>query len=246
MNPAARSQDRLSFPQRVAALAQHPLLLAQGLYVRWVTPRLPEPPGPRVGNAGAGPVLRLLLAGDSAAAGVGAPDQASALSGRLVAALARDRCVSWRLLARTGTTIGDLPGLLETAPIEAIDVVILSIGVNDVTAGTSPARWRAALQRLAVLLAERFDAPRILICAIPPMQAFTALPQPLAGYLGRRAARLNDETRRWAGPSLGCEYVEPDFPLDAALLATDGFHPGPPAYERWAAQLAARIAEPSR
>ena len=49
-----------------------PALWVQGKYVRRVTPRLPEPPGPRSGHCGQGPQLRLLIAGDSAAARVGA------------------------------------------------------------------------------------------------------------------------------------------------------------------------------
>lgn len=44
-----------------------PLLLLQGRYVRHVTVRLPEPPGPRTGDVGTGARLRVLIVGDSAA-----------------------------------------------------------------------------------------------------------------------------------------------------------------------------------
>ena len=70
------------------ALALSPLLLAQGVYVRRVTPRLPEAPGSRSGVAGGGPSLKLLILGDSAAAGVGAASQDEALAGQLAVALA--------------------------------------------------------------------------------------------------------------------------------------------------------------
>ncbi len=72
-----------------ATIALGPLLLLQGRHVRRVTPVLPEPPGPRQGRSGAGPALRLLILGDSAAAGVGASTQGEALSGQLVQTLAR-------------------------------------------------------------------------------------------------------------------------------------------------------------
>src|SRR5689334_20066239 len=72
---------------RTASIALVPLLALQGRRVRRVTPRLPEPPGPRAGLAGDGPPLRLLILGDSSAAGVGAPSQDEALSGRLVSEL---------------------------------------------------------------------------------------------------------------------------------------------------------------
>lgn len=45
-----------------------PLLLYQGFRVRRNILLLPEPPGERTGTAGSGPLLRLLVTGDSAAA----------------------------------------------------------------------------------------------------------------------------------------------------------------------------------
>lgn len=61
-----------------------PLLWLQARHVRRVTLRMPEPPGLRAGTAGGGPLIRLLVAGDSGAAGVGAPTQDQALCGQLV------------------------------------------------------------------------------------------------------------------------------------------------------------------
>ncbi|MCC6374061.1 MAG: SGNH/GDSL hydrolase family protein, partial [Moraxellaceae bacterium] len=80
-----------------AKVALAPLLLTQGMYVRRVTPKLPEPQGARVGVTGTGKPLRLLIVGDSAAAGVGAAHQNDALLGQLVAALATEFEVSWCL-----------------------------------------------------------------------------------------------------------------------------------------------------
>ena len=231
----------MSSTHHLAAVALAPVLFAQGLYVRRVTPRLAEPPGDRGGCAGAGPALRLLIAGDSAAAGVGAPDQASALSGRLVAALAPHARVTWRLVAKTGDKLRDTVAQLERISAEPFDIAVLSTGVNDVTGGTSRNGWLGAQQRLAELLTSRFGVRRILLSAVPPMQAFTALPNPLAWHLGRAAAGLNDTTRQWASGRVDCEFVESPFTLEPELLAADGFHPGPAAYARWAMQLAERV-----
>jgi hypothetical protein len=156
-----------------------------------VTPRLPEPPGPRQGSAGAGRPLRLLIAGDSAAAGVGAATQAAALLGRLVARLAHHFCVSWQLMARTGIAIADLVAQLEAAPRQAFDVCVLSVGVNDVTRGTSARRWLELQGRLVELLTMEFEVRHVLLACIPPMQYFPALPHPLGWYLGKRSAHLN-------------------------------------------------------
>ncbi|EEX09439.1 hypothetical protein SL1157_1477 [Ruegeria lacuscaerulensis ITI-1157] len=57
---------------QIVRLPLLPLLAAQALMVRQRALRLPEPSGPREGRQGRGPRLRLLIVGDSSAAGVGA------------------------------------------------------------------------------------------------------------------------------------------------------------------------------
>ncbi len=216
-----------------------PLLLLQGLYVRRVTPRLPEPDGPRRGSAGAGPDLRLLVLGDSAAAGVGATTQDEALSGQLVRQLARTYRVQWQLFAGSGwDTVDFLHAHAQVAP-EPFDVLVLSLGVNDVTGNRAPRPWLRLQEELAQRLQQAHAPRRILLTGVPPMQVFPALPQPLRWYLGRNAAGMNRLLRQWAERTPNCVYVEPFAGLMApGYMAPDGFHPGPRAYARWAERLA--------
>ena len=88
-----------------AKLALAPVLVAQGLNLRRTAPRLPEPPGPREGNVGRGPAQKLLVTGDSSAAGVGVAHQSRALAAPLARYLAEEagRRVHWRLIARSST-----------------------------------------------------------------------------------------------------------------------------------------------
>ena len=225
----------------LATAAFGPLLLLQGLHVRRVTPRLPEPPGPRSGHAGQGPALRLLVAGDSAAAGVGAASQDEALAGRLVAELSARRGLQWRLEARTGYTTADAHAHLAALPEERFDVVLLSLGVNDVTRGVGRTRWLARQAALADLVQARFAPRALLFTALPPMHLFPALPQPLRWYLGARARDFNDALADWVPRRPGCHLVTPDFQPDAAHIADDGFHPGPGAYSAWARRVARDI-----
>ncbi len=218
-----------------------PLLLLQGLHVRRVTPRLPEPPGPRSGRAGAGAPLRLLIAGDSAAAGVGAASQGEALAGRLVAELSAGRALDWRLEAQTGYTTADALAHLAALPADRFDVVVLSLGVNDVTGGIGRARWLARQTALADLLQARFAPRAVLFTALPPMHLFPALPQPLRWYLGARAHDFNVALADWLPRRQGCHLVAPDFQPDQAHIASDGFHPGPAAYAAWATRVARDI-----
>lgn len=225
----------------LTAAALSPLLLLQGLHVRRFTPRLPEPPGPRSGQAGVGTPLRLLVAGDSAAAGVGAVSQHEALAGRLVAELSARRALAWRLEARTGYTTADAHKHLAGLTEDRFDVVLLSLGVNDVTSGVGRRRWLARQAALADLLQARFAPQALLFTALPPMHLFPALPQPLRWYLGARARDFNIALANWLPGRPGCHLVSPDFLPDPAHIAGDGFHPGPAAYRAWAIRAAADI-----
>ena len=226
-------------------IALGPLLLAQGRHVRRVTPVLPEAPGPRTGTAGEGPPLRLLILGDSAAAGVGAPSQHQALSGHLVAALARRHTVDWTLQARTGATTADALQALADLPRRPFDVVVTSLGVNDVTSNISVRRWVGLQAQLVAALREGFGRPRILMSELPPMHRFPALPQPLRAYLGAQARRYNLALAALAARSEGCTRVPLDLPNTESDMAGDGFHPGPAIYAAWAAELARHIASPA-
>jgi lysophospholipase L1-like esterase len=218
-----------------------PCLWLQGRYVRRVTPRLPEPDGPRTGQCGQGPRLRLLIAGDSAAAGVGASSQAQGLSGQLVQRLGDHFSVQWQLAAVTGHDSPALHGLLSDLPEQPFDVVVVSIGVNDVTALRSPRQWVDWQATLANLIHQRFGARLIVHSALPPMHAFTALPQPLRWYFGRWAKEMNRQLAidLQGHPRRALHRAHMDEPSQG--LASDGFHPGPRGYSVWAESLSAHI-----
>ena len=151
-----------------------PLLLAQARSVRRNMMRLPEPSGPREGVVGAGPALRLLVLGDSAAAGVGVEQQDQALCGRLLQGLSEGHAVHWKLLARTGLKTSAITSRLRAALPLQTDIAVVSAGVNDVTSDVQAARWIEQVDALARLLCEDAGA-LILFAGLPPMQRFTAL-----------------------------------------------------------------------
>lgn len=228
-----------------ARFALGPLLLAQGLYTRWATPRLPEAEGPCQGentgpDAGA-PRLRLLILGDSVAAGVGAVTQDEAIAGRLTAELASDFQLSWQLRAQSGLDSQQLFRLLESSPATAFDVALVSIGVNDVTSSVAAAQWQARISRLIELLHRRFEVRQIVFLPVPPMHLFPALPQPLRGYLGLRARRFNSLLVELLADQEHCALLAAHFQPTAGLMAGDGFHPSPALYRVLAAEAARLI-----
>lgn len=234
-----------------ASLFLAPLLLWQGRRVRRQALRLPEAAGPREGCAGQGvQCLRVLIVGDSSAAGVGARTQDEALAGQLSRALSQrlGLQIRWQLLGQTGHSTADaLAQLAQAQRVLAADVMVTALGVNDVSAGLSAARWMQQLERLHALAVQRAGVRYTLHSAVPPMHAFPLLPQPLRWWLGGRAASLNRALFRQlaASPVRGVQALPQELQADdsaAGLMAADGFHPSPAGYALWAEVLAARLA----
>src|SRR4029450_1033827 len=217
-----------------------PVFALQGRYVRRVTPRLPEAPGPRAGTLGAGSELRLLVLGDSAAAGVGAHSQDEALCGRLTSELGQSFRGSWERVTRTGAPTAGTTRHLVRSPAARFDICVVSLGGNDVMGQRPLARWLEDVDELTMLLRTRFEVRHLLFSGMPPIHAFPALPQPLRWYLGARARQFDQALARWASGKPDCEHV----PLtldDLQQLAADGMHPSPLAYRAWSVLLARRI-----
>ncbi|THD75926.1 SGNH/GDSL hydrolase family protein [Thalassobius vesicularis] len=223
---------------RIVRFALAPLLLAQALRTRKTALILPEAAGPRAGQAGTGPRLRLLVLGDSSAAGVGVDHQDQALSGHLVRALSTDFSVEWQLLASTGATSSDALSVLPQAT--PLDVAVLALGVNDVTRLTSPQRFVHHQRQLLQGLRDR-GARLICVTAIPPMGEFPLLPNPLRWTLGRHASRLQQMRAAHLADFAGYHPLDFDLPPDPALMPEDGFHPGPEVYRLWAQTAAQTI-----
>lgn len=184
--------------QTLTTIALSPLLLAQGIATRRNTPVLPEPPGAREGTTGNGPALRLLVLGDSATAGVGAPHQDRALLGQLVSQLSAQHRVEWQLLARTGHKTADTLTRLETIDAGPFDVAVISLGVNDVMGLVGRRRWRAQQACLRELLRNRFDVSRIVISGLPPYTVFRRCHN---RYAGTSARGRHSSTRTFAPTS---------------------------------------------
>ncbi|MFZ4552416.1 MAG: SGNH/GDSL hydrolase family protein [Aquabacterium sp.] len=220
-----------------------PCLLAQGRWVRRMTPVLPEPDGPREGVIGRGRPLRVLILGDSSAAGVGAAHQDEALSGQLSRALAPCFAVQWSLQACTGHQIKDVMAAVRLLPPKPWDVVVVAVGVNDATGMTRLSAWLDGLSTLRTQLRQRHGASCLVWSALPPVHHFPALPQPLRWYLGRCARRLEQALRTWVARHDDCVVADVNFPMDLRYMATDGFHPGPLAYAAWGQALAELIAQ---
>ena len=233
----------------VARTLLFPLLFAQAQQVRAGVEPLPEPPGPRAGREGTGgEELRLLVIGDSSAVGVGAPHQDLALAKPLARNLARRLAcrVRWTLLAETGLTSAGALAFLKAHDVPEAHLAVVVLGVNDITNQVPLAQGLKHRGEIAVWLEAHAEVPRVLYPALPEMELFPSLPQPLAWWAGQMSRRNNRAQARWAA---GWPLAQPrvsHVPMDGVmrpnLMASDGFHPGPGLYARVAEHLGEVIA----
>ena len=224
-----------------------PLLLLQGRRVRRTALRLPEADGARSGVEGApfdGVPLRLIVVGDSSAAGVGVETQAQALAQPLAQdlALLLARPVAWQLLAKSGIDTVEALALLEAEALQPAGVLVTALGVNDVTGQRRPLRFVDDYRRLLDAVRMRAGIALFVANGLPPMHLLPALPQPLRWYLGQCALRLDRALQAWLASMPDARYLSLHWG-EGGDVARDGFHPGAAQYRRWAGRLAATIAE---
>lgn len=225
-------------------IALGPLLIAQANRLRRTALELPEPHGPRVGKVGRGePLLRLLVAGDSSAAGVGARTQREALALPLAERLARrlGGAVRWQLVAESGlTSEGVLQRLIRARPQPA-DVALIVVGVNDITKDVPLAFALRQRQHIADWLQVHAGVRHVVFPALPEMETFPAVPKPLSWYAGQAARRNNRAQARWAAKQTRVSHVVMDGVARPDLFCKDGFHPSAALYARVADRLTEHI-----
>jgi lysophospholipase L1-like esterase len=232
---------------RPALLPFLPILAVQGRQVSRRTPRLPDASGLRGDLDGAVPPHRVVLVGDSVAAGVGVDDHAHTMAGQVAQRLReRDgRAARWDIIARSGADARAVSRLVHAAAaldvLRRADLVVVSVGVNDTKNLNSDAAWAGGL---ADLLDGVIDAVpehgRVVALGLPPMDAFPALPRPLAQIIGARARRLDSIAAGLVAARPRVERLAFDRAELAAVpnpFAADGFHPSAALH----AELARRL-----
>lgn len=231
---------------KITTLILLPIIAIQGIKVRKKMPRLPEASGERDGVIGSGKPLSLLILGDSAAAGVGVETQQDALSGAIITELGNEFTLTWKLQAQTGNTTQQVIQAAKQIRDQQYDIVITSIGVNDVTKFTSARSWLKQQRQLFADIQNRFKPKLIIVSGVPPMQHFPALPNPLAWLFGKYAAQMNQVLQQWLMPQDKFKFIQYDIKEFQALnlpMASDGFHPSKEIYAIWGQQIALLVRE---
>jgi lysophospholipase L1-like esterase len=238
---------------RAAVLACLPVVVVQGRRVRRTAQRLPEATGAEGAIGSGGDVLRLVVAGDSVAAGVGVPDHIHSMAGRLAVRLHErtGRPVNWRVLARSGAEAHEVAALLgdpgRAEVLARADFVVVSVGVNDVKNLRSDGTWRSGLGATLDAVVSAAPTARVFVLGLPPVDALPALPRPLADLLGargRRMDRIGAEVAEGFETVTRLEFTRPQLAAVGRPFATDGFHPGAELHEEFAREIDDRISLP--
>ena len=201
--------------------------------------RLPEATGTSGQVGSGGDLIRVVVVGDSVAAGVGVREHRDSMAGRLADLLHRrsGRPVAWEVLARSGADAGGVADLVAGSTVVAgADVVAVSVGVNDVKNLRSDAAWRTGLHDLLTAIVRAAPGARVFLLGLPPVDrlpAFLVHRRP-ARRAGRgRLDRIGD---LW--PVDFAEVTRLEFTEDADEVrdpfASDGFHPGAPLHDVFA------------
>lgn len=226
-----------------------PILLTQAAWLRRTALRLPEASGPRCGTEGdcqgALAPLRILVVGDSSAAGVGVSEQTQALAQPVAKRLAArtGRQVTWQLVAKSGVDTRAALQLLAQSELTQADYLVTALGTNDVTSQRSVSQFLDSYSALIDTIRHRTGIRGLVVTGLPPLRILPAAPHPLRWYLGRYAARLDRALRDWIGSDLMARYVSLEWAARPGDMAIDKFHPGPGQYRQWAELVTEKIQE---
>jgi lysophospholipase L1-like esterase len=222
-----------------------PISAVQGLWLRRRALRLPPPPGETCGQYGDGsPALIMLAAGDSIIAGIGADHQLQALPAQFARALAADRdcSVAWSSAGVNGANVNTLlQRLAEFNPEQAPDIVLLSIGVNDVTGLTPTRLWRQRLAQLFEIIRSKWPQALLVFAGLPPMEKFPLPPQPLRMALGWRARVLDQLAADLLASQQRMLHIATKINPREHGFCADGFHPSGQSCALWATGLVQRL-----
>lgn len=218
--------------------ARAPQVLVQVGVLKREVPRLPDAALPWRGAEPGPDPIRLLVLGDSTAAGVGVDSQDEALPGHLSRAIRRhtDRGVTWRAVGRNGATTHHIvTDYLAEAVSEPADLVFLTIGANDAIHARTTVAFRRDLTRILTGLSAGMPDALILLSSLPIFGRFPIFPEPLRTTLFRHSRNLERVARsiitrdpRW----MMLRNDPPPYAND--FFSSDHFHPSSAGYRDWA------------
>ena len=218
-----------------------PLLWFQGMRLKWEVRRMPTPEDRPYGICtGKDKEFIMLGLGESPMAGVGIPKHSLTLTG-LTAVRLNELLgchVKWKILAENGLTLKNLNKLIGDQSDENADLVLVSIGGNDVFQLTPSWVWINNIHTCVKLLFLNGKKPLILFSPVPPVGRFPAIPNPLRIAFGFWEFLLQASLAQAINSMDNAHLLDERFPDGKEYYLEDGIHPSPLAYDPWSEKLA--------
>jgi lysophospholipase L1-like esterase len=202
-------------------------------------------------GAGKNPTVRLLMLGDSTAAGLGVLETEETVGGRLAELIASTgRRVQLDSVAVAGSRVADLGPQVSRALVRsAPDIAVILIGANDATHFTP----LDELERNINLAVRRLTTAgsAVVVGTCPDLGAARNFAQPLrelVGWAGRRVA-ASSEAATVDGGGVAVDLAArtgPVFRADPGTFSEDGYHPSADGYQLWALALYPAVYEAAR
>lgn len=229
---------------RAVVYALFPVLLSQAFALRRHALTLVPAVGPPAGRIGRGEPLRFLAIGDSIIAGVGArrierstvAQVARFMSGRLA------REIHWQASGMIGAGARRVRrDVVPQLPELPFDLILVSVGVNDVLKLERSGRFRRQLLKLVRELRRHSPDAIIGYLGLPPLDAFPKLRRPLRWIVGLRIRRFDAVARETIMRMPNVVHIPVQFSPRPDMFADDGLHPSETSQRRLAKIIAAAL-----
>jgi lysophospholipase L1-like esterase len=229
----------------IASWLLSPIALYLGLRVRASTPRLLPPTGKPSGQVGTvqNPGYRLLIVGDSSAAGVGVDDVGESIAPQLADILHQKTgaTVSWRIGGANSAISEQIRDhVVPNLERFAYTHIVLCVGTNDMKNFLTARRFKKGFGGLLYALRAKWPEASIFWTPMLDMTTVPGLPPLLGRILQMRVGIINGlgrqlcrERHAIAAPQLQATNV--------AGFSVDGFHASAAGYHHWAEILADTI-----
>lgn len=224
------------FPRLSSGLDFIPAL-AIGLNKKITVARLPDAPMPWEGAIDGPDPVRVLVVGDSTAAGCGVTERDEMLVARIAhhAATELGRGAQWRAIGKNGHRSDEfIRDFLAEAVAHPADIIYISLGANDALGVRNRRVAARNLVRIARALREANPDAAIALSSLPAFFRFTRLPEPLRSTLYRIAQGIERTTRLRLESEDRIAMRRPPVAYPDGFFARDGFHPSALGYDLWA------------
>lgn len=211
-----------------------PLLYWKGKKLRQQVQRLPQH-STFLNLSNGNTSKRILIIGESTAAGVGASSPETTFASYLYKAGKRE--VEVLNLGKNGLKAEALPRLLSHAKPDipsSFDQVVILIGANDCFKFTPPSKFRKELESFIGIFEKMEQTKLVFIPAIPPVNHFPAIPGLLRFFLGVHRYILNKEIDQLSRKLDKLYFHDWKTSFTDEFFASDGIHPSDLGYEKMA------------